>query len=248
MAVLPHEGTFAIMYGPLPVPVGSGYRPGYLTRPDEAGLFPVVIVIPGLGGLNSHIKDLCRRLARQGIAALSVDVYGAEYGTGDTLGAYASRADREVLTDLDEAYDFLQSDDVPWAIRERAGLLGIDVGGRFGLVLAATRPWAASTAVVSTPLTGDEERGFQVAGLLDHLPVPVLGLYGAADDLVAAETVDEAQNRNSSGQWLLYDGAGHDFMDDDSSAYHAAAAGDAFMRLVGFFRSTLPAAQIEDLG
>ena len=32
VAVLPHEGTYSIMYGPFGVPVGAGYRPGYLAR------------------------------------------------------------------------------------------------------------------------------------------------------------------------------------------------------------------------
>ena len=49
VAVLPHEGTFSILYGTFPVPIGSGYRPGYLARPDEAGRFPVVFVLPGVG-------------------------------------------------------------------------------------------------------------------------------------------------------------------------------------------------------
>lgn len=232
------------MYGGLPIQVGSGYRPGYLSRPDEAGRFPVVVVIPGLGGLNSFVKDLCRRLARQGVASLSPDLYGSE----DTLASYSSRSDREILADIDETHEFLQSDDVFWAIPERIALLGLDVGGRFGLIIGATRPWVASVALISTPLTGDEDRGYRVADLLDHLPLPVLGLYGAADELISVETIDEAQNRNPNGQWLVYDGAGHDFIDDDSDQYEPGAASDALARVTQFFRATLPPAQVEDLG
>lgn len=249
VAVLPHEGTFAIMYGALPIPVGSGYRPGYLSRPDEAGRFPVVVVIPGLGGLTSFVKDLCRRLARRGVAALSPNLYEPGLsGSDDPLASYVARSDREILADIDETFEFLQSDDVFWAIPERIGLLGLDVGGRFALILGAKRQWVASAAVISTPLTGDEERDYRVADLLDHLPLPVLGLYGAADELISVETVDEAQNRNPGGQWLLYDGARHDFINDDSDQYEPGAAADAQARLAQFFQSTLPPAQVEDLG
>jgi dienelactone hydrolase len=87
-----------------------------------------------------------------------------------------------------------------------------------------------------------------VAGYLDNLPIPVLGLYGAADDLVTVETVDEAQRRNEHGQWLLYEGAGHSFLDADASDYQPDAASDASPRLVEFFRSTLPPAEEVDLG
>lgn len=244
MAVLPHEGTFAILYGAQPIPVGSTYRPGYMARPDEAGRFPVVLVLPGLTGLSSHIKDICRRLARRGFATLSPDLYGP----GDPLESYSGRSDREILTDLDESHGFVQSDDVFWALPARIGLLGLDVGGRLALILAATRPWVASVAVVSTPLTGDEDREHKVADFLDHLPVPVLGLYGATDDLISSQTVDEAQNRNEAGQWLLYDGAQHDFLDDDSEQYEAAAASDALTRITQFFQATLPQPETEDLG
>ncbi len=249
MAVLPHEGTFSILYGTFRVPVGSSYRPGYLARPDEAGRFPVVVALPGLGGLKSHEKDLCRRLARRGLACLAIDLYpGDLYPGEDGLSAYASQTDRALLSDIDEAHEFLESEDVFWAIPDRCGVLGLDVGGRFALIDGATRPWAGAVAVVSTPLTGDENREFQVADMLNHLVVPVLGLYGTADPLIAPETIDAAQNRNQSGQWLLYDGAGHDFLDDGNADYDPAAAADAISRITQFLQSALPQPLTEDLG
>src|SRR3990172_7594070 len=77
MAVLPHEGTYPVLYGPFTVPVGSGYRRSYLARPDKAGRYPVVVVLHDLGGLDAHEKDICRRLARHGFAAICLELYEA---------------------------------------------------------------------------------------------------------------------------------------------------------------------------
>lgn len=246
LAVLPHEGTFSIMYGTSAVPIGAGYRPGYLSRPDEAGKFPVVIVLPGLGGLSSGEKSLARRLARNGIAALVVELFAV--AGDDALASYIETSDREVMVMLEETYEFLQSDDVLWALPEKVGLLGIDVGGRPSLIAAATRPWVGSVAVVSSPLTGDEEREHQVADYLSSLPVAVLGLYGESDELIDNDTVDEAQNRNDHGLWLLYEGATHDFWKEESPEFDSGADADMLARLLEFYRSTLPTAIIEDLG
>jgi dienelactone hydrolase len=87
-----------------------------------------------------------------------------------------------------------------------------------------------------------------VADMLNHVAVPVLGLYGSADQLIAAETVDAAQDRNQNGQWLLYEGAGHNFIDEGSSEYDPASAGDAESRIIQFFQSTLPKPETVDLG
>jgi carboxymethylenebutenolidase len=233
------------MYGSWPVPIGSSLRTAYLARPDAAGRFPVVFVLPALHGLTAFEKDLCRLFARSGVAAIAVDFYRH---LGDPLVAYHELPDARALTDLDEVHEFVVSDDVKWAVSDDVGILGIDVGGRFALIAGATRPWARAVAVAYTPLTGDEDREHPVAGYLEHLPVPVLGLYGANDDLVAASTVDEAQRRNQHGQWLLYEGSGHGFLDTDAELYDADAAADAFARLVEFFRTALPAAEELDLG
>ena len=244
MAVLPHEGKHSILYGTQAVPVGSGYRRGYLARPDEAGRFPTVVMLPGADGMDGFTKNLARRLSRSGLACLVLDLYPGD----DPISSYYLRTDKEALSDIDETFEFLQSDDIFWSLASRIGLLGLDLGGRYTLVTGAYRPWVGALALVSSPLTGDEDREYQVADLLSTLAGPVLGLYGAADDFIAPETVDEAQNRNESGTWLLYEGAGHWFYDDDRADYLPGAGEDAFVRLRDFFLKYLPPAETEDLG
>lgn len=249
MAVLPHEGTYSVMYGNLPVSVGSGYRRGYLARPDKAGRFPVVIMAPDINGVSAHEKTVARRLARRGIAAIVVDFYRDVPADADAaLAAYHDLTDNEAVRTLDEVHQYLQSDDIEWALTSKVGLLGLDVGGRFALIETAHRPWVGATAVCYTPLTGDEDRRYPVADMLEHLPVPVLGLYGAEDDLIAPETVDEAQARNVTGTWLLYAGAGHGFLDEVGDGYDVAASEDALARLGEFFLTNLPKADEAELG
>jgi carboxymethylenebutenolidase len=245
MAVLAHEGIYPIMYGACPIPMGTGHRTGYLARPDTAGRFPVTFVLPGLEGLGGFEKDLCRRLARNGILAISLDFYRQ---AGDPLDGYNTLSDARAIADLDELHAYVVSDDLEWAVGDEIAMLGVDVGGRFGLISAATRPWVRSLVLAYTPLTGDEDREYQVADFLDHLPVPVLGLYGADDDLVHPSTVDEAQDRNRHGRWLLYPGARHRFLDIDAPDYDASASEDAMGRILAFLRETLPPAIEEELG
>jgi len=245
LAVLSHEGTYPILYGTWPVPVGASHRNGYIARPDESGKVPVVFVIPDLDGLGGFEKDMCRRLAREGIAGLSIDLYGR---AGDGLDLYNESSDDSALFVLDELHQFVVSDDVNWNVEDQVGLLGTDIGGRFGIVKAATRDWAGSLAICYTPLTGDEDREHQVADYLDHLPVPVLGLFGADDELIDPGTVDEAQRRNDHGQWLLYEDAAHGFLDVEGPGYHAGSADDAFARLLAFFKGSLAPPQFDDLG
>jgi len=249
VTVLPFEGTYPVLYGTLAVPVGSHYRRGYLARPDRSGRFPTTLVVPDVGGLTSHEKSVCRRLARQGVAALAVELFEETPSDLDAgIAAYAELSDSEALRILDEVHQYLDSDDLEWCHAGSLGILGLDVGGRFALIEATLRPWVGAVAVVSTPLTGDEDRRHQVADLLASIPVPLLGLYGGDDPLIAAATVDEAQRRNPSGTWLLYAGARHFFTDEDSEDYHEAAAADALTRIAEFLRSHLPPADVEELG
>jgi hypothetical protein len=70
MSVLPGEGSHVILYGAMSFSVGTRTYSGYLARPDVSGSFPVGLV---LGQLGSGAKELCRRLARHGIAAVALE-------------------------------------------------------------------------------------------------------------------------------------------------------------------------------
>jgi carboxymethylenebutenolidase len=48
----------------------------YLALPDGAGPHLGVVVIHEASGLNDNIRDICRRFAEQGYAALGVDLFG----------------------------------------------------------------------------------------------------------------------------------------------------------------------------
>ena len=243
MAVLPHEGTYSVMYGTYSTPAGSSYRSDYLARPDAVGRFPVVLITSGPGEISSHVKSVCRFLARRGIVALALNLEpalsnGAHHGMGDT----------DLLAQLDETRRFLNDEELDWALGDRVGVLGIGSGGRLALLAATLRNWVGPVAVLYGPLTGDEQRRYPAAGQLERLGGAVLGIYAADDELIEPRTVDNAQDQNPAGAWLLYEGVGHGFVDENHPNYDEGAAMDALERLAGFFSSHLPAPQTLDLG
>ena len=54
---------------------GKATLEAYLAQPGGAGLFPGVVVIHEAYGLNDNIRDIARRFADEGYAALAVDLF-----------------------------------------------------------------------------------------------------------------------------------------------------------------------------
>ena len=250
MAVLPHEGTYNILFHPYAIPVGSGTRTGYLARPDQIGQYPAVVILPGIFGLGSFEKELARRLARHGFVAVSFDPYAAPLPPratlDDALTAYSALDDRRALTDVDRAIDFAVDGAADFTVGGPVGLIGVDTGGRFALLYAAQRSRVGAVVVIHAPLAGDDLRTHTVKNALGRIVVPVLGLYGADDEHIPSEGVDVAASLNPSGQWIVYEAAQHDFMDPDSDQFHSGAASDAAARIPRFLSSTLPKPEISD--
>ena len=245
MAVLAHEGVVEILYRDFPMPTGARFTAGYLARPDRVGRYPVTVMLPPLAGIRPWVKDAARRLARNGYAVLVCDLTRGRHPGPDSspesrFAAYREVGARQARADIDDAVAFARNDTAEWAAPGPIGLIGWDVGGRFAISYAAHRPQqVAALCVAYAPLGDDPTRDLLLGESLRMLPMAVLGLYGSEDELIPAGEVDQAQEMNRHGQWILYQGAGRDFLDDDSAGYHGGAAGDAWARILSLLGANL---------
>ena len=188
MSVLPFEGTHLILFGDVRIADGSRIRDAYLARPDLAGSYASVVLVPPKAGVTSGVKDLCRRIARHGIAVVAMDPYrGAVPGRGATAEqieeAFAATSDGRVGRDLAGVVRWLRSPGTEWADPERIGLLGLGTGGRWVLLNAADLPVGA-VAVCYSPLD-------DVGPAIEALTEPLLGIYGRADETVDILTLGQ---------------------------------------------------------
>jgi carboxymethylenebutenolidase len=61
-------GAAGLSAGDVRIPTSDGEIPGYGARPESGDSFPVVLVVHEIFGVHEHIKDICRRLAREAIS------------------------------------------------------------------------------------------------------------------------------------------------------------------------------------
>lgn len=134
MAVLAHEGVLEILYRDFPMPTGARFTAGYLARPGRAGEYPPVVVLPPLNGIRPWVKDLARRLARNGYSVMVCDLTrgrhpGPDASREEMFAAYREVGAHRALADIDDALAFARNDPAQWAAPGRIGLIGLDVGG-----------------------------------------------------------------------------------------------------------------------
>src|SRR3954451_13977221 len=125
--------------GETKVKVRDGEIPAYYARPKGAGPFPTVLVVQEIFGVHEHIKDVCRRFAKQGYLAIAAELY-ARQGDVSKLASLdeirpivAQVPDAQVMADLDAAAD--------WAAKNgghatKLGIIGFCWGGRIAWLYA----------------------------------------------------------------------------------------------------------------
>lgn len=236
---------------------------GFLAHPaahPEAGTCPGVVVIHDVWGLSDHSRDLARRLAADGFAALAVDLYrrAPEPKIADPGAWIRALDDRQVLADVQAAVDFLAAR--PAAAGRRTGVTGFCMGGQYALLAAAgCRDVAAVVAfygmlshahgLLAPPPGETLDPARKPRAPVDAARAarcPVLGLYGEDDAFIPLDDVRALEaNLEASGQpsrVVLYPGAGHAFLNDTRpEMYRPEAARDAWARMLAWFRRHLAA-------
>lgn len=238
-------------------PAPDGFAlPAYVVRPAGSGPFPVVIVVSEIFGVHEYIRDVCRRLAKAGYAAVAPAFFVRVQDPAPLSDMQAimrivgaARYD-QVMGDIGAGLDWIGAQS--WAKADRVGITGFCWGGKVVWQAMARFPTLDAGVAwygrLSPAATATDEQ--KAAGrpwpidLASELKAPVLGLYGGADSGIPNDTVkamndaQEAAGRTDS-QIILYDDAPHGFHADYRASYREADAKDGWRRLLELFNSRL---------
>jgi len=227
---------------------------GYLAHPD-AGTHPGVVVIHDVWGLYDHYRDLARRLAEAGYAALAVNLYRREREPKIADPGRWIRAldDRTVLADLQAAIDLLAAH--PAVGGARVGIMGCCMGGSYAILAAAGCRGLAAAApfygmlsdehgLLAPPSGESIDRARKPRSPLaaaTALRCPTLAFFGADDPYVPQDDVRAFEAKlGGEHRVVVYPGAGHAFLNDTRpEMYRPEAARDAWARMLDWFGSHL---------
>jgi carboxymethylenebutenolidase len=237
--------TQGLVAGEVQVPVRDGTMAAYRAAPATGRDFPVMLVVQEIFGVHEHIKDVCRRFAKQGYLAIAAELY-ARQGDVSKLASLdeirpivAQVPDAQVMADLDAAAD--------WAAKNgghatKLGIIGFCWGGRIAWLYAAH----ASRLTAGVALYGRVEgvgTALQPRNPIDvvrHIRAPMLGLYGGADAGIPIEGVERMRAAlraaGKTAEIHTYPDMPHAFFADYRPSYRREAAQDAWKRVLAWFR------------
>ncbi len=206
---------------------------GYLAEPTKAGSFPGVVVIHEIFGLNDHIRDVARRLAKVGFIALAPDLASRSGGSATAAnvpGVLTSGPVEDRVADLDAAAARIAE---VGGYSGALGVIGFCFGGGMTLSLAAANP----DVLAAVPYYGPTP---EPAGSIAATNAAILAHYGATDERVnAGIPALEAAMAGKTLQIRVWDGAGHAFNNDALPTYVEATAIDAWTETVNWLDTHL---------
>jgi carboxymethylenebutenolidase len=233
--------------GEVKIPVADGEIPAYRAMPAKGSAFPVVLVVQEIFGVHEHIKDVCRRFAKEGYCAIAPEMY-ARQGDVSKLTDYreifaqvvSKVPDAQVMSDLDAA--------TAWAAKtgsgdpSRVAVTGFCWGGRITWLYAAHNPKLKAGVAWYGRLVGQPTE-LQPRYPLDvaaELKAPVLGLYGEKDQGIPLEDVEKMRAALAAAkqpsQIVVFPDAPHGFHADYRPSFREAAAKDAWAQCLAWFR------------
>lgn len=236
-----------LVAGDVKIPVADGEIPAYRAMPDTGGPFPVILVVQEIFGVHEHIKDVCRRFAKEGYMAIAPSLYVRQGDVSnlanvkDIITKVVSKVpDAQVMSDLDAVVTYAA--DTGNGDTARLGITGFCWGGRITWLYAAHSPLLKAGVAWYGKLVG-EQTSLTPAHPVDlaaKLNAPVLGLYGGADHGIPVETVESmrtaCREAEKTCEFVVYPDTPHAFHADYRPSYRAEAAQDGWKRMLSWMR------------
>ncbi len=227
--------------------------PVYIARPLGAGPYPSVIVLHHKGGWDWGSKEIVRRFASEGFAAIMPHLHHRE-GPGESpesaakaADAQGGVADSQVLADTVGSRDFIRSQ--PFS-NGQVGVIGYCSGGRQAYMASCQESFDATVVcyggrIVAEPEQLHEKMPVAAIDMTPGLDSPVLGLFGAEDTKPSPEQVarlqEELEKHDKTFKFRIFEGAGHAFFAVDRETYNAFAAKEGWSEIFDWFGSHLKA-------
>ena len=226
---------------------GGVHIAAFLARPAGTGPYPAILVLQEWWGLNDHIKDVARRLAREGYVALAPDLYSRQgskvTSDPDEAGSLMGNLNDEVaLKDLRAAVAYIKNQ--PQVNGAKIGVIGFCMGGTYALLSAEHLPDIKASVPFYGQIVYDRPGG--PIDQISQLGCPLMYIYGDADGWITSDHVDRLEaalkQHGKSGQVIRYKGAPHAFFNDTRpDSYRPNDARDAWDRTLRFFGQHLQA-------
>lgn len=212
---------------------------------------PGVVVIHDGAGFGEHAIGVANKLALAGYAALAVNLFSrrepkANATNEELLAFLRSVPDRQIVSDLQAAIDFLADDP---SVRGRAiGMIGYCWGGACTFI-ASGRCRGLFAAVgwygeLKTEVLNERHPEHPLDAVADR-SCPVLALFGELDPYVPSEYVDELRARASENpielDVVVYPDLHHGFAHPGREHFDSAGHDDGWARVWKLFDRTLKA-------
>ena len=218
----------------------------YLAQPLDRPGFGSVVVLHHMPGYDEPSKEITRRFASRGYAALMPNLhYRDAPGASPDDAAAACRAnggvpDDRLVGDVSAAVSYLKALD---GANGKAGVIGYCSGGRQSFLAACKLPLDAAVdcygaAIVRAP-EGLPIKMTPIVGLAADLSCPLLGLFGEEDKYPTpeetAELSAELTRLGKEHEFHTYAGAGHSFFSVNRPSYRPEAATEGWERIWEFY-------------
>jgi len=218
-------------------PGETGDVKAFMARPAEAIKYPAVIIIHENRGLQPHIKDVARRMAREGFLSLAPDALSPAGGTPDNDPDKAAAMIRELDAEKTKknfvaAVAYLKTYPLSTG---KVGCTGFCWGGAMTNQVAVNAPDLDAAVPYYGRQPSDEETA--------RIKAPIMAHYAGEDAGIdqGIPAFEEALKKaNIEYHIFMYEGAQHAFNNDSNPArYNEQAAKLAWGRTVTFFREKL---------
>jgi carboxymethylenebutenolidase len=218
-------------------PGETGDVKGFLARPKAGKKFPAVLIIHENRGLQPHIQDVTRRMAKEGFLALAPDALTPLGGTPendqDKAVSMIGQLDKEkTIKNFVAAVKYLKTQPNSTG---KVGCTGFCWGGGMTNQVAVNCP----DLDAAVPYYGMQPTADQVPSI----KAPIMAHYAGEDARInqGIPAFEEALKKNNKKyQIFMYEGAQHAFNNDSNpERYNEKAAKLAWSRTIAFFKENL---------